>query len=111
MKTEFHQLFSWLGINATIATNDAPSTLHPYFQLTQAVTTNDSSAASHCYTTRKLTMAELESLAEQFNLASIQIRQYIQSRDDGRSFELAQAIAFGADRLEGDLPNGPENTD
>lgn len=48
--------------------------------------------------------AALDCLAEQFKLASIQLYALAAELDPGRAFAENQAIAFGAERLEGDLP-------
>ena len=46
-------------------------------------------------------------LAEQFHLASIQIRGIIDELNPGRQFELNQVAQFGVDRLEdGEVFNG-----
>ena len=49
---------------------------------------------------RGLTLTELDRLAEQFHLASIQIRGIIEELNPGRQFELNQVAQFGVDRLE-----------
>jgi len=49
---------------------------------------------------RGLTLTDLDRLAEQFHLASIQIRGIIEELNPGRRFELAQVEQFGVDRLE-----------
>ena len=56
---------------------------------------------------RGLSLTDLDRLAEQFHLASIQIRGIIADLNPGRQFELAQVQAFGIDRLEdGEVQNG-----
>jgi len=50
-----------------------------------------------------LTPADLDRLAEQLELASIQIRSILAEMDPGRRFEAIQAEQFQAGRLEGDL--------
>jgi len=52
-----------------------------------------------------ITPEALDCLAEQFHLASLQIRALIADIDPGRRFEADQTLAFGVDRLEGDMPN------
>ena len=47
----------------------------------------------------------LDCLAEQFGLASLQLYALAAELDPGRAFVENQALAFGAERLEGDLPN------
>lgn len=49
---------------------------------------------------RGLTLTDLDRLAEQFHLASIQIRGIIEELNPGRAFELNQVSQFGVDRLE-----------
>ena len=49
---------------------------------------------------RGLTLTDLDRLAEQFHLASIQIRGIIEELNPGRQFELNQVAQFGVDRLE-----------
>ena len=49
---------------------------------------------------RSLTLTELDRLAEQFHLASIQIRGIIEELNPGSQFELNQAQAFGVGKLE-----------
>ena len=49
---------------------------------------------------RVVGLVELDLLAEQFHLASIQIRAIMDELNPGRRFELAQADSFGVDRLE-----------
>lgn len=51
-----------------------------------------------------LTPEALDCLAEQFQLASLQIRAIIADMDPGRRFEADKALAFGTERLEGDIP-------
>jgi hypothetical protein len=55
---------------------------------------------------RGLTLTDLDRLAEQFHLASIQIRGIIEELNPGRAFELNQIQQFGVDRLEdGEVAN------
>ena len=49
---------------------------------------------------RGLSIADLERLAEQFQLASIQVRSIIDELNPARQFELNQIQQFGVDRLE-----------
>ncbi len=49
---------------------------------------------------RGLTLTDLDRLAEQFHLASIQIRGIMEELNPGRQFELNQVAQFGVDRLE-----------
>jgi len=49
---------------------------------------------------RGLTLTDLDRLAEQFHLASLQIRGIIEELNPGRQFELNQVAQFGVDRLE-----------
>ena len=49
---------------------------------------------------RGLTLTDLDRLAEQFHLASLQIRGIIEELNPGRRFELSQIEQFGIDRLE-----------
>ncbi len=49
---------------------------------------------------RGLSLTDLDRLAEQFHLASIQIRGIIEELNPGRQFELNQVAQFGVDRLE-----------
>jgi len=56
---------------------------------------------------RGLSLTDLDRLAEQFHLASIQIRGIIDELNPGRQFELNQVAQFGVDRLEdGEIANG-----
>ncbi len=56
---------------------------------------------------RGLSLTDLDRLAEQFHLASIQIRGIIDELNPGRQFELNQIQQFGIDRLEdGETANG-----
>lgn len=50
----------------------------------------------------ELTPEALDCLAEQFHLASLQLRAIISDMDPGRRFEADQTLAFGVDRLEGE---------
>ena len=52
-----------------------------------------------------LTPEALDCLAEQFHLASLQIRAVISDMDPGRRFESDQALRFGVEKLEGDFPH------
>ena len=49
---------------------------------------------------RGLSLTDLDRLAEQFHLASIQIRGIMEELNPGRQFELNQVAQFGVDRLE-----------
>lgn len=49
---------------------------------------------------RGLRLVDLDLLAEQLHLASIQVRSIMEELNPGRRFELAQADSFGVDRLE-----------
>ena len=49
---------------------------------------------------RGLSLTDHDRLAEQFHLASIQIRGIIEELNPGRQFELNQVAQFGVDRLE-----------
>ena len=49
---------------------------------------------------RGLRLVDLDLLAEQLHLASIQVRSIMDELNPGRRFELAQADSFGVDRLE-----------
>ena len=49
---------------------------------------------------RGLSLTDLDRLAEQFHLASIQIRGIMEELNPGRQFELNQVQQFGVDRLE-----------
>ena len=64
-------------------------------------------SANHWATFRGLesnqTPTDLDRLAEQMELASVQLRSIIADMDPGRRFESIQAEQFQAGRLEGDL--------
>jgi hypothetical protein len=66
-----------------------------------------SSCANHIVTLRAnesdLTPTDLDRLAEQLELASVQVRTILADLDPGRRFEAIQAQQFQAGRLEGDL--------
>lgn len=111
MKTEHHNLISLCGISISMNATDSPSTIYPCVSMSHATLNRDGSASAYSVTSNKLSLVELDDLANQLHLASIQIRHYIESQDEGRKFELAQAMAFGSDKLEGDLPTSPEMTD
>ena len=49
---------------------------------------------------RGLRLVDLDLLAEQLHLASIQVRGIMEELNPARRFELSQAEAFGIDRLE-----------
>ena len=55
---------------------------------------------------RVVGLVELDLLAEQLHLASIQVRGIMEELNPARRFELSQAEAFGIDRLEeGEVSN------
>ena len=101
-------LFRDMELN--LLTSDGAGACYPCLQFSHAAMSGGAATSAYSLTTSRLTPFELAELADQLHLASIQIRDYLASVDEGRRFERDQAIAFGADRLEGDLPNGPENT-
>lgn len=111
MKFTSESLVNFKGATISLTIGGINTYFHPSLSVGM-VTTNEHLATTSCGTCiPKLTLADLEDLANQFHLASIQIRQHIEDMNEGRRFELDQAIAFGSDKLEGDLPAGPENTD
>lgn len=70
--------------------------------------TRDERSVAFCAYEYNVSPAALDCLAEQFKLASIQLYALAAELDPGRAFAENQAIAFGAERLEGDLPRGEE---
>lgn len=104
-------LFSFHGVTAELTVFKSGAFSPSHIRIGSSASGRDGNTIVSTFNIYDLSRSDLGNLADQLQLAAIQIRDLLSLSDEGRRFERDQAIAFGVDRLEGDLPLGAEVTD